>query len=1386
MSYLDLISNLQSRRVDKKAQKKHIDGSLDCLKRWGATIVTSEYIPVTETTSTTNLSTEKTLLDNPYDESIWESPDRFLHFVQRDLNILEESPDPRIRRSCIKKIHDLIVLNKEQVSTFIADHVFLAVRRPLLKAFSDDIDEVREMAAKIVSVFISVLTDVEEHMRLVFPVLISRLGIVGMDGLVYLPEDALNKETEQLPQELRPVEESEEVRLEFYRTAWAAIDRFDETLAVSFSDEAAGLLRAACMDPHSVIKEFGCECLVEFVRRFDRVMYHYSVTLARGASSCLVHNHARIRMSGVDVVTAAMKAGMFKYSAFIIEHMVGYYDPNVVPIKAFYEYHTQMNYFAKLTHDRSHAVRRHVHETIGLWLATHGDRMDYEGKVAPYLLSGLFDEVPASQWYAMALLERVGVTYGEQQEKDLKELRQYGVASPWSYNGAARFSFPLGARLRLPENPLLYLCPGASEDEEIKNQSFTQLATSIRQYTVEKYCSIMENGASMATEGFASSLQGIEKSSIMKELFGDSDPMSFVRCDSVLFEKDCKKGDVDFNIAALPSLEVRIFVRSVARRFIKALLHEVTEFKELTTSVSANLLMVLLPFVEENATEYLDASIALNLKILSPNRSAPPSSKKLYSDVLRLFGVLTLPRAWWKIVKAHVTEGVSEDNKWTSLLILARLLSGATAVLRDVRERNPNIESLIKPVLSDIVNTLADCAPEVLVAPPYAALWMYACLAELAQPEVAKDLTFSDVGRLVATTLCVSAGSYVPGTLQSATGASLEGSVTHVIGSWHVSNLIDHWAYYGPKSTSTADENRDKDEEGWTGRAESLVSDSISTALSSDHQTSPALIAALLKVAPLHILSNCHVALVECVRNFCSPMNPPSARAAIRSAASELLRRANSAAQNTELLGSLETIRSLATDVAVAALVPPLKRDTATSEIVGAVKVWHSRDIESGLASHLLKSGAAEALASLCAAHELPQKLFWLQVVEYWQKTNIPHQAELAENELDIPSAARAKIRNMSSVKAAEARTGAALALNTMLLSVREGNVSINGNTLKNIWMSLRKVLHSPEKAREQLEGPLEEQLRDLCVASAANPVHFQDEVEKKEEQKEDTSAEEKIVEIQEETRPENSMIQELEVPAEKVLSYEEERRARVQASVRLLKTVMHIEKRELRQRSMPFRRVSAETLIVVVATLRLFFLPIYTNPHPMVDNMALVRLSTFVPFQESALKHALAAQSSISEDQLWFKKAELGDSDLVFMIEELLDHFMELDPPSLPPVYQPNTNIAVPSSNAFDVTDGNYEDFVAFFGHPSISNDSRIKAGTELLNSASDSMTNNNTKSEIRETALLEVYKLLSEMCLTKPAIFLTRQHFWEKEGRVKRAKVFSDLVRRVADAKK
>merc|ERR1740138_650760 len=176
----------------------------------------------------------------------------------------------------------------------------------------------------------------------------------------------------------RPVEESEEVRLELAHFVAMLLARCNQTQVYSYIDECTGLLRAQAMDPFHEVKAMACETMIGFCHNHQEMLLHFSEPMGRSLTSCLTHNHAKIRIAALRAMVAIFYCGVWKHNHEILQVLMAWQDPNKVQVKAFYESVTSINYLSTLSFDRHPAVRRFFFETLAYILLRVPDKVDHE------------------------------------------------------------------------------------------------------------------------------------------------------------------------------------------------------------------------------------------------------------------------------------------------------------------------------------------------------------------------------------------------------------------------------------------------------------------------------------------------------------------------------------------------------------------------------------------------------------------------------------------------------------------------------------------------------------------------------------------------------------------------------------------------------------------------------------------------------------------------------------------------------------------------------------------------------------------------------------------------------------------------------------------------
>jgi hypothetical protein len=100
------------------------------------------------------------------------------------------------------------------------------------------------------------------------------------------------------------------------------------------------------MDPFGDVIIEGTRAIAEFSKAGGDQLIHFCEPMGRSLFTAFVHKHAKVRIAGLRALFDVLMTGIWKNSVFVFEAMVGFRDPNIVPIKEFYDPSTKINYFA--------------------------------------------------------------------------------------------------------------------------------------------------------------------------------------------------------------------------------------------------------------------------------------------------------------------------------------------------------------------------------------------------------------------------------------------------------------------------------------------------------------------------------------------------------------------------------------------------------------------------------------------------------------------------------------------------------------------------------------------------------------------------------------------------------------------------------------------------------------------------------------------------------------------------------------------------------------------------------------------------------------------------------------------------------------------------------
>mmetsp|Transcript_11879 Transcript_11879/g.27044 ORF Transcript_11879/g.27044 Transcript_11879/m.27044 type:complete len:1302 (-) Transcript_11879:50-3955(-) len=664
-----------------------------------------------------------TLLDTLVTVPLGTTPDIFMTYIQRDINCLAEDKQG-VRQQSLLKLENLLVRQMDTLSSDVVDAVLDATMKPLLKRMKDRSEKCRELAVRILRSLIENASSLSATLPYIFPILVTRFGCEDLDGVAHLPE-VMRPNPEQKPTELsRPIEESEEVRVELARFVASLLSRCTQAQVLSYIDECTGLLRAQTMDPFHEVKVLGCETMIAFCHNHTEMLLHFSEPMGRALTSCITHNHAKVRIASLRALTAVLWCGVWKHNHEILQILMAFQDPNMVAIRAFYEADTKVNYMSTLSFDRHPAVRRYWFETMAYWLLRIPDKVDHEPYIFPYLLTGLCDENEEIALEAFWLIERCGELYEKEHESDLRKTLQYGFDYRWTYGGKAFVPFPLrglwggGGVSRAARR-------GAAEGPDLMGEKQRQ-------------------------EHAKRDVGDIELGDADAEVKIPARDYAWPEFQDLIVYRNLPR----------PRLGSRCWVRTHTRRYIKATFNDVVDFRECTALNAGRLLCMSIAYAEEGVTEWLQPMLAAISKFFSGRSASAGDSQvnQTFSTVCKLLGSYIDPVAYWEQLKdsLDMSTALPLEARIANVHILALCIEGSIEVLKSVEEPEPELGmGHLSKVIPELMTAMH--SSDLLLSPSdpsRRALW--SLLFSFLEP-LKDHLSFSQVSQLLYVVLSLAA-----------------------------------------------------------------------------------------------------------------------------------------------------------------------------------------------------------------------------------------------------------------------------------------------------------------------------------------------------------------------------------------------------------------------------------------------------------------------------------------------------------------------------------------------------------------------------------------------------------------------------------------------------
>ncbi|EAS03936.2 kinase domain protein (macronuclear) [Tetrahymena thermophila SB210] len=357
-----------------------------------------------------------------------------ISYLKRNFNTLNDQV-LGARKKAILNIYEKLSESQFAISGMVSQQIMVKFNKQLLQCFSDRAEKIREYSIKIISELLSKCDDMQPFLPYVISIVCERVNCQDLEGILNVPE-VMRPPPGQKPKMLiKLVEESEELRQELCKLMHVIVTCSNSNMLYNHVDDICNILRALSMDPCSEVQKLACKCVSEFCINNKELLLHFTEILARGLLLPLISKKSKVRIAALEALGSVLQCGVWKYNANVFEILVGFRDPNSVPIKDFYEPSHNINYLATFITDPKVNVRDMFLRCVGDWVSRLPDRYDHLPRLIPYLISGLFDDFEEIRETCFEVLEEAGQEEEREKEKELREAKQFGMDSDWTYGG---------------------------------------------------------------------------------------------------------------------------------------------------------------------------------------------------------------------------------------------------------------------------------------------------------------------------------------------------------------------------------------------------------------------------------------------------------------------------------------------------------------------------------------------------------------------------------------------------------------------------------------------------------------------------------------------------------------------------------------------------------------------------------------------------------------------------------------------------------------------------------------------------------------------------------------------------------------------------------------
>ncbi|SBT71665.1 conserved Plasmodium protein, unknown function [Plasmodium malariae] len=187
------------------------------------------------------------------------------------------------------------------------------------------------------------------------------------------------------------------------------------------------------------------------IRRVEEHYINYHYIISTCLLKCLCNKYSKIKIKCLDTLAKLIvntntnsNSNSNSTNYRIIEMLIGYKDPNIVPIKSFYDNnYVNINYLCILFNDKNVKVKFHFYSFLFILLYEFNESNDFITFLLPYLFSACFDNYKIFRVVAFLYIQLLSRKKNYDFHKNMKDQITYEFNPEWSYKTSFTLPLPL-------------------------------------------------------------------------------------------------------------------------------------------------------------------------------------------------------------------------------------------------------------------------------------------------------------------------------------------------------------------------------------------------------------------------------------------------------------------------------------------------------------------------------------------------------------------------------------------------------------------------------------------------------------------------------------------------------------------------------------------------------------------------------------------------------------------------------------------------------------------------------------------------------------------------------------------------------------------------------